>query len=56
MEQEEAERQAEEARKEELKAYCQKKGLDFSAEEAKYQNKQAEKKAKAEAKAAKKKK
>ena len=44
--------QAEEARKEELRAYCQKKGLDFSAEEAKYQNKLAEKKAKAEAKAA----
>lgn len=49
-EQEEADRMAEEARKEELKAACAKKGLDFAAEEAKYQAKLAEKKAKAEAK------
>lgn len=40
-EQEEAERQAEEARIEELKARCARKGLDFAAEEAKYQAKQA---------------
>ena len=52
LEQEEAERQAEKARKEELKAYCKKKGLSFEEEEAKYQKKLAEKKAKAEAKAA----
>jgi GPH family glycoside/pentoside/hexuronide:cation symporter len=50
-EQEEAERLAEEARKEELKVYCKKKGLSFEAEEAKYQKKLADKKAKAEAKA-----
>ena len=31
MEQEEAERMAEEARIEELKAYCKKKGLDFTS-------------------------
>lgn len=48
MEQKEAEAAAEEARKEELKAYCQKKGLDFQQEEEKYQKKLAEKKAKAE--------
>ena len=35
---------------EELKAKCAKKGLDFDAEEAKYQAKQAEQRAKAEAK------
>lgn len=46
MEQEEAERQAEEARITELKAYCQKKGLDFEKEEAKYQKKQETKKRK----------
>lgn len=37
MEQEEAERAAEEARVEELKAYCQRKNLSFTQEEAKYQ-------------------
>lgn len=47
MEQEAAEKAAEEARIEELKAYCKKKGLDFAAEEAKYQKKQAMKRAKA---------
>lgn len=47
MEQEEAERAAEEARIEELKAYCIKKNLSFEQEEAKYQKKLAEKKAKA---------
>ena len=52
LEQEEAERQAEEARKEELKAYCKKKRLSYEEEEAKYQKKLADKKAKAEAKAA----
>ena len=51
MEQEEAECLAEEARKEELKTYCKKKGLSYEEEEAKYQKKLAEKKAKAEAKA-----
>ena len=52
MEQEEAECLAEEARKEELKAYCKKKGLSYEEEEDKYQKKLADKKAKAEAKAA----
>ena len=49
MEQEEAE-----PRIEELKAYCKKKGLDFEMQEASYQKKLAEKRAKAEAKARKK--
>ena len=49
-------RTAEENRIKELKEKCAKKGLDFNAEEAKYQAKMAEKKAKEEAKAAKKKK
>lgn len=39
LEQEEADRQAEEARKEELRVKCQKKGLVFEEEEAKYQGK-----------------
>ncbi len=43
-EQEEAERLSEEARKMELKAKCEKKGLSFEEEEAKYQAKLAEKK------------
>ena len=43
QEQEETDRLAEEARKEELRAACQKKGLDFAAEEAKYQQKLAQK-------------
>ena len=43
---EEADRLAEEARKDELKARCEKKGLDFETEEAKYQQKLAEKQAK----------
>ncbi len=51
MEQEEAERLAEEARKEELKGYCKKKGLSFEDEEAKYQKKLTARKMKAEAKA-----
>lgn len=42
----EAEVQAEEARKAELKVKCEKKGLDFAAEEAKYQAKLAAKKIK----------
>ena len=46
LEEEEADRLAEEARKAELKARCEKKGLDFEAEEAKYQQKLAEKQAK----------
>ncbi len=52
MELEEQERKAEEIRIKELKAKCVKKGLDFNAEEAKYQAKVAEKKAKEEATAA----
>lgn len=54
MEQEEADRIAEEARIEELKAKCAKKGMSFEAEEAKYQAKLAAKKAKEEARQAKK--
>ena len=44
MEQEEADRQAEEARKADLKALCEKKGLNFEEEEKKYQEKLAYKK------------
>jgi hypothetical protein len=47
LEQEEQERIAEEKRIEELKERCAKKGLDFAAEEQKYQKKRAEKAAKA---------
>ena len=54
IEQEEQDRIAEEKRIEELKAKCEKKGLNFEEEEAKYQAKLAARKAKAEAKAAKK--
>jgi hypothetical protein len=50
-EEEEAERASDEARKAELKAQCEKKGLNFEEEEAKYQKAQAEKKAIADAKA-----
>ena len=56
IEQAEQDKIAEEKRIEELKAKCAKKGLDFNAEEAKYQQKLAEQKAKAEAKATKNKK
>ena len=52
IEQEKQEKIAEEKRIEELKAKCARQGLDFAAEEAKYQAKLAEQKAKAEAKAA----
>lgn len=52
LEQAEQERISEEKRIEELKEKCQKKGLSFEEEEAKYQTKLAEQKAKAEAKAA----
>jgi GPH family glycoside/pentoside/hexuronide:cation symporter len=52
LEQAENDRIAEENRIKELKAKCEKKGLRFEDEEAKYQAKLAEKKAKAEAKAA----
>jgi GPH family glycoside/pentoside/hexuronide:cation symporter len=45
-EQEEAERQAEEARKQELMAFCRKKGLSYETEEAKYQAKLAAKRTK----------
>ena len=51
MEEEEADRVAEEARKEELRTKCLKKGLDFEAEEAKYQTRMAEKRRIAEEKA-----
>lgn len=50
IEQEEQERKAEAKRIEELKAKCAKKGLNFEEEEAKYQAKLAEEKAKAEKK------
>ena len=46
MEQEEAERMAEEARLEELKSRCARKGLNFQEEEAKYRKKQEAKKVK----------
>ncbi len=55
LEQEENDRIAEENRLKELKAKCEKKGLNFEEEEARYQAKLAEKKEKAEAKAAKRK-
>ena len=48
----EANAAAEEQRKAELKARCEKKGMDYEAEEAKYQEAQAAKKAAAEAKKA----
>ena len=53
LEQAENDRIAEENRINDLKAKCEKKGLRFEEEEAKYQAKLAEQKAKAEAKAAK---
>ena len=43
MEEEEAEKLAEEARISELKAYCEKKGLSFEEQEAKYQQKKIKK-------------
>lgn len=55
IEQAEQDRLAEEKRIEELKAKCARKGLKFEEEEAKYQAKLAAKKAKEDAKAAKKK-
>ncbi|HHV09342.1 MAG TPA: MFS transporter [Clostridiales bacterium] len=48
LEQEEADRQAEEARITELKARCARKGLSFEEEEEKYQAKRAARKEKAE--------
>ena len=50
----EYDRLAEEARKAELAAFCEKKGLSFEEEEKKYQDKLAAKRAKAEARAKKK--
>ena len=44
MEQEQADREAEAARIADLKALCQKKGLNFEEEERKYQEKQAKRK------------
>lgn len=52
QEEAEAEALAEESRKAELKAVCEKKGLSFEEEEAKYQKAQAEKTQVAEAKKA----
>ena len=54
LEQEKNDQIAEENRIKELKEYCAKKGLSFEKEEAKYQAKLAEKKAKEVAKTAKK--
>jgi len=42
-EQEESESSAEEVRKQELKVYCKRKGLDFESEEAKYLNQRLKK-------------
>lgn len=50
-EQAEAEAEAEEYRKIEFKAYCEKKGLDFEKEEAAFETDRAEKKAAADMKA-----
>ena len=44
LEQEQADREAEAARIADLKALCQKKGLNFEEEEKKYQEKQAKRK------------
>lgn len=52
-EQEEAERQNEENRIHDLKAHCEKKGLDFDNENQKYLEKQAKRQAKKQAKASK---
>ncbi len=52
LEEEEANRIAEENRKTELKAKCEKKGLDYEAEEAKYQAKLEQKRKAAEEKKA----
>ncbi|HJA67289.1 MAG TPA: MFS transporter [Candidatus Mediterraneibacter cottocaccae] len=46
LEQEKADREAEEARKRELQEYCRKKGLSFEEEERKYQEKKVRKKGK----------
>lgn len=51
-EEEEADRLAEETRKAELRAKCEKKGLDFEAEEANYQAKLQQKRDAAAAKKA----
>ncbi len=52
LEEEQAEKDSEEARKAELKKYCEKKGLSYEEEEAKYEEKLAQKHAAAEAKRA----
>lgn len=52
LEEEQAEEDSEEARKAELKKYCEKKGLSYEEEEAKYEEKLAQKHAAAEAKKA----
>lgn len=52
LQEQEADAQAEEARKEELRKHCEAKGLNFEEEEAKYQQAQAEKQAIAEKKKA----
>lgn len=52
LEEEQAERDSEEARKAELKKYCEKKGLSYEEKEAEYEAKLAQKQAAAEAKKA----
>ena len=52
LEEEQAERDSEEARKAELKKYCEKKGLSYEEKEAEYEAKFAQKQAAAEAKKA----
>lgn len=52
LEQEQSDREADEARRAELKSKCEKKGLNFEEEEGKYQAKLAEKRAKKEQAAA----
>lgn len=52
MEQEEADRLADEARRAELKAWCEKKGKSFEGEESKYEAAQEAKRRRAEERAA----
>lgn len=52
MEEEQAEKDSEEARKAELRKYCEKKGLSYEEEEAKYEAQRAQKEAAAEARKA----
>lgn len=52
IEEEQAEKDSEEARKAELRKYCEKKGLSYEEEEAKYEAQRAQKEAAAEARKA----